>query len=535
TAELKNRKSQGHCFVNLGYAYSQLKDLNKAGESFLHAVQAAKDCGDKKSEWQSFEALGSVAYSLGDLQRAKEYYKQSLSSFGNSPDLTADKDVQDRILTKLTQVIQIQAKKSMVSPGSRQAPSPLREQTLELSSAPRAPNIDEAQSTTEIPASTTEGKDQRVIAIRRGSKIKHLKIRRSGTLRQFKKFALGLDVTRPNTAELVAMAPIDNVSILSAETILEHEIDEEDAEEDCTGSDDSESEASNRSVPKQAKEQDDIEVDEDSDDSGDDIRKVQAEMKKVASLNENDMPGTSGFVKETVSADVHAKAEDMESDSEEDSDESDETDSDEEINSKPQKKSLAPPLPSLSPPATKERTYEKPLQNEPLYETIDHNSKSRRKTEGEDTPSQRRASDGDGLNFFHADKMEHKKRLELAPGASARSKDKRPASGIFSDTLYETIGSHAQSRQGQHSLGDSQDIPIPNSALPKKGSYMPGGTESIQEEDEEEDSIQEMSRAQRDVLMFNEFKKDAANQEKSRPSEEPKDGDQKNSKHCIVM
>ena len=46
-AELRNRKSQGHCFINLGYAHSQLKELDKAGESFLHAAQAAKDCGKR--------------------------------------------------------------------------------------------------------------------------------------------------------------------------------------------------------------------------------------------------------------------------------------------------------------------------------------------------------------------------------------------------------------------------------------------------------------------------------------------------------
>ena len=60
-------------------------------------------------------------------------------------------------------------------------------------------------------------------------------------------------------------------------------------------------------------------------------------------------------------------------------------------------------------------TYETPLQGEPLYETVDHKGKSRGNTQGENTLAQRRASDDDGLNFFHADGMERKKRLGNEP------------------------------------------------------------------------------------------------------------------------
>ncbi|CAG5121786.1 unnamed protein product [Candidula unifasciata] len=45
-AELSIRKCQGHCFINMGYAYSQLGDIHRAGEYFLHSLQAAKDCGE---------------------------------------------------------------------------------------------------------------------------------------------------------------------------------------------------------------------------------------------------------------------------------------------------------------------------------------------------------------------------------------------------------------------------------------------------------------------------------------------------------
>ncbi|GFO36186.1 tetratricopeptide repeat protein 24-like [Plakobranchus ocellatus] len=424
-AELKARKSQGHCFLNLGYAYSQLRELEKAGESFLHAAQAAKDCGDKKSEWQSLEAMGSVAYNQGDLRKAQEYYKQSLATVGVSED-TADKDVQDRILTKLTQIIHSQAQKSLVS---------VRQRTLAASKTPTEETAvkqttSDYTSLEEQPASMRpsdirpsdilEGKDQKVIKVKRGSKIKHIKIRRSGTLRQFKKFALGLDVSRPSTAEQRMLPSKDAVSILSAETISEHDMDEMES----TGSDDdSDTENQNRQAKQNVQSPDGIEADEasENDESGDDERKVHAEMQKYAS---EEMPGTSGFVRQIFSADVHAKAQDDASDSE-DGDNSDETssddsdDDDDDGKSEPQKKALAPPVPPMSPPVTAEpanvRTYEKPTQREPLYETIDHLRKSRGTSGGE-----RRVSDGDGLNFFHSDEWGDKQKKNSKGGKAAR-------------------------------------------------------------------------------------------------------------------
>ena len=64
-----------------------------------------------------------MAYSLGDLRRAKDYYKQSVSTVGQSPDFIGDEEVQDRILSKLTHVIQAQARKSMATSVLRQGSS----------------------------------------------------------------------------------------------------------------------------------------------------------------------------------------------------------------------------------------------------------------------------------------------------------------------------------------------------------------------------------------------------------------------------
>ena len=100
---------------------------------------------------------------------------------------------------------------------------------------------------------------------------------------------------------------------------------------------------------------------------------------------------------------------------------------------------------------------------------------------------------------------------EPNPSAYARSGNDQGASDIFSGTVYESIRS--QSRQGPQLLeGDSQETRMKEdtikslhglTSLSKRLRNMPEGTGlAIQEEDEKEDSLQEMSRAQRFVSSF---------------------------------
>ena len=86
--------------------------------------------------------------------------------------------------------------------------------------------------------------------------------------------------------------------------------------------------------------------------------------------------------------------------------------------------------------------------------------------------------------------------LSLFAELTAGSSGARTASGIFSGTVYETIRS--QSRLGQRTDGSGNEA----DRLEPVGHRMSGDTDTaIKEENEEdeEDSLQEMSRAQRFV------------------------------------
>jgi hypothetical protein len=49
SARLQNRNSQGQCYANLAYAYSQLGDLMKSKQAFDHALLASPMTKDIKN------------------------------------------------------------------------------------------------------------------------------------------------------------------------------------------------------------------------------------------------------------------------------------------------------------------------------------------------------------------------------------------------------------------------------------------------------------------------------------------------------
>lgn len=104
--ELSNRSAQGQTFCNMGFAQSQLGEYHKSGESFMHAIQAAKDSGDKESLWQAYEGFAAVSFLERDYDNAVKFYKLALSVLSSTGE--ADGEHNDRIVSKLTNALECQ-------------------------------------------------------------------------------------------------------------------------------------------------------------------------------------------------------------------------------------------------------------------------------------------------------------------------------------------------------------------------------------------------------------------------------------------
>ena len=104
--ELSNRAAQGQAFCNMAFAQSQLGEFNKAGESFTHAIQAAKDSNDKKGLWQAYEGLAAVNFLGQDYDKAVEYYKLALSVLSTTGEVHTEHN--DRIVSKLANALECQ-------------------------------------------------------------------------------------------------------------------------------------------------------------------------------------------------------------------------------------------------------------------------------------------------------------------------------------------------------------------------------------------------------------------------------------------
>lgn len=244
-AVLKDRRSQGHCFMNMGYAYSQLQDISKAGNCFLHALQAARDSGDKKTIWQSLESLGAVAFNQRQFSVAQAHYKDALTAFAESPE-AGSKETQQRILSKLREIMTMQMPHLQGS-AVKKGPLPQAEESEEddeeseeenkkeekkdaieedtgeddgdseeegeeeeeYSSEEDYESEEKVSKEKESEEKKSEEKESKVeepnmppiyakvkgsvFAVKKGNETKFLRVRRSGTLKKFKKVALGLD------------------------------------------------------------------------------------------------------------------------------------------------------------------------------------------------------------------------------------------------------------------------------------------------------------------------------------------------------
>nr|XP_003937891.2 tetratricopeptide repeat protein 24 [Saimiri boliviensis boliviensis] len=118
------RWEQGRSFGSLAFALSQLGDHKAARDNYLHALQAARDSGDMKGQWQACEGLGAAAARLGQYDQAVNYYKEALAQCQKEPDSVRERLVAklaDAVRTQLAQVGLVQTHTLISAPGRPQA------------------------------------------------------------------------------------------------------------------------------------------------------------------------------------------------------------------------------------------------------------------------------------------------------------------------------------------------------------------------------------------------------------------------------
>ncbi|CAL1540529.1 unnamed protein product [Lymnaea stagnalis] len=504
--ELKNYRSQGHCFINMGYSYSQLNELEKAGECFQHALQASRDCGDKKTEWQSLESLGAVAFNQGFKKRAQEYYKQALTVFLGSPN-AKDKNIQDRILGKLTNILQIQIEKSApaVQVGSV---SQVQEQQDQISPKRTAVLKQELKA--------TQDGSVGLLGIKKEGKVKYLRVRKSASLRKFQKVALGLDsdLTARNFDKpgFQGIDAATDVEILSAQTLSDFEEEKDERFENPNQS----FGYLNEQVVNEEGESDEMSSNEDNDEN-EEQRQVYEAMAKINGQEEDYMllenPQGKSIVEQEEFVDQNESETETEGSSEQE-ETSDSSDSDEHSSRKVNNPS--PPVPSSSPPATEIKplgTYEVPVIKELHYETIDFSSQatsSKEKDKGERLTLTKRPSSS--VNFFHSEDDEI-----------------RTGTGM-SQTIYEEVGENDEVSPEQ--IGEANPFPSDSKLMDVNRSNQVA---------KENISLEKLSKAERDIFLYERHKEYEQQQrlKQEKMEAEAKEAraktDQKSSKACNVM
>ncbi|XP_067664846.1 uncharacterized protein [Haliotis asinina] len=176
----KTYKAQGHCHVNKAYAESVMRDISGAQEAYLLALTTAKTGGDIRTQWQSLEGLGAVACHYKDNRKAEKYYKEALELVHKDERDASQASACDRILEKLL-ALRRGGLTTARQGGFDHTGSGLGTKTLQ--SFVRGSRSAEMK---EVDRKLTK------------REIRELKVRRSGSLRQFPKVAYGLASSTPD-------------------------------------------------------------------------------------------------------------------------------------------------------------------------------------------------------------------------------------------------------------------------------------------------------------------------------------------------
>ncbi|XP_046574232.1 uncharacterized protein LOC124282313 [Haliotis rubra] len=170
----KSYKAQGHCHVNKAYAESITRDISGAQEAYLLALTTAKNGGDIRTQWQSLEGLGAVACHYRDNRKAEKYYKEALELVHKDEYDVSQANACDRILEKLLAL-------------RRGGLTMAKHGDFDLTRSGLGTKT--SQSFVRGSRSTEMEEEDRKLTKR---EIRELKVRRSGSLRQFPKVAYGL-------------------------------------------------------------------------------------------------------------------------------------------------------------------------------------------------------------------------------------------------------------------------------------------------------------------------------------------------------
>jgi tetratricopeptide (TPR) repeat protein len=76
--EIGDRRGEGNSLGNLGIAYKNLGEYQRAIEFHEQRLAIAREIGDRRGEGQALGNLGVAYQNLGEYQRAIEYYEQQL-------------------------------------------------------------------------------------------------------------------------------------------------------------------------------------------------------------------------------------------------------------------------------------------------------------------------------------------------------------------------------------------------------------------------------------------------------------------------